>query len=106
MKVKAISSGSYIDENNQLKHIEKSMIVEVPDEELLGLEGYAATNHLYDKCEHAWNIMSLTREYEIVEEGLAKDIPYLEHPFKTVEEMRNFLARPEVKAEFDEEMQV
>lgn len=44
------------------------MIVEVPDEELLGLKGCAATNHLYNKCERAWNIMSLTREYEIVEE--------------------------------------
>ena len=106
MKVKAISTGSYIDENNQLRHIEKSMIVEVSDEELLGLKGYAATNHIYDKCERAWNIMALTREYEIVEEGLAKDIPYLDRPFESVEEMRNFLKKPEVIAEFEGAVEV
>lgn len=79
------------------------MIVDVPDKELLHLNGYAATNHLYDKCRPAWNIMSLTEEHEIIEDGLAKDIPYLEHPFETVEEMREYLKRPEVIAEFDDE---
>ena len=104
MKVKAISRGSYWDiETNQTKHFEKSMIVDVPDEELLHLEGYAATNHLYDKCRPAWDIMSLTEEYEIVEDGLAKDIPFLEYPFDTVEEMREYLKRPEVIAEFEDE---
>lgn len=103
MKVKAISRGHYIDpETNQTKQIEKFMIVDVPDEELLHLEGYAATNHLYDKCDSAWNIMALSREYEIIEEGLAKDIPYLKQPFENVEEMREFLQRPEVIAEFDD----
>lgn len=82
MKVKAISRGHYIDsETNETKQIEKSMIVDVSDEELLHLEGYAATNYLYDKCDSAWNIMALSREYEIIEDGLAKDIPYLHHPF-------------------------
>ncbi len=102
MKVKAISRGHYIDsETNETKQIEKSMIVDVSDEELLHLEGYAATNYLYDKCDSAWNIMALSREYEIIEDGLAKDIPYLHHPFETVEEMREYLKRPEVIAEFE-----
>ena len=104
MKVKAIRRGRYFDiETNRTKHFEKSMIVDVPDEELLHLEGYAATNHLYDKCRSAWNIMCLTVEYEIVEDGFAKDIPFLEYPFDTVEETREYLKRPEVIAEFEDE---
>ena len=60
MKVKAISRGSYWDiETNQTKHFEKSMIVDVPDEELLHLKGYAATNHLYDKCSHIVSFRAL-----------------------------------------------
>ena len=54
MKVKAISRGFYTDlETRETKYFEKSMIVDVPDEELLHLNGYAATNHLYDKCRPA-----------------------------------------------------
>lgn len=103
MKVKAISRGYYTDsETKRTKQIEKSMIVDVPDEELLHLEGYAATNYLYDKCDSAWDVMALSREYEIIEDSLAKDIPYLQHPFDTVEEMREFLQRPEVISEFEE----
>lgn len=105
MKVKAISRNHYIDpETNQTKQIEKSMIVNVPDEELLHLEGYAATNYLYNKCDSAWNVMALSRIYEIIEDGLAKDIPYLEQPFETIKEMREYLKRPEIIAEFDEEV--
>ena len=60
MKVKAISRGFYTDlETRETKYFEKSMIVDVPDEELLHLNGYAVTNHLYDKCRPAWNIISL-----------------------------------------------
>lgn len=79
--------------------------VDIPDERFLYLEGYAPTNAIYDagnparnRGEVYWDV-----ESEICEEGLAKDIPWLSKPFESVEEMREFLSREDVIAEFEDE---
>lgn len=101
MKVKAIVSGRTKTVNGDWVDIYNYRIIDVPDEKLLNQIGYAATNEIYDACEEAWEIMSLNRSYEIAEPGLAKDIPFLEYPFETVDEMRRFLSRPDVIAEYE-----
>lgn len=105
MKVKVTIRGLCRDhETKKLRTFEDSKIIDVPDEKLLHLSGYAATNYLFDRCEDEYNKMfSVYKEYEIAEDGLAKDIPYLEYPFETVKEMREFLSSPDVIAEFEDE---